>query len=396
MGVVIALALKDARLLLADKLGFFFVFVWPLMFALFFGFVTARVFSADRAPLAMFVLDEDQTDASAAMMQSLRDDPGIAVIIADALASAERAVMDGEAAALLVIPSGLGEAVTQPLVNPAAELRLIVDPARPIEAGAIEGAVRGAAFAQLEQPLRRLATLARRLVGSNEAITVESGGAPITLRRRDASAASSGPVANRVTSWHIVIPQSVVWGMMACAAVFAQLLVYERLRGALPRLLAAPIHAGQILAAKALACVCLTTFVAVAALALAALLVDVRPANMPGVAAAVLCTSIAVVGLMMLLAGIGRSEAATAGGSWAAVVVMAMLGGGMIPLSQLEGVLGRVSYVSIFRWAILALEGAVWRQFSAAQLAQPCLVLLGIGFGGFGLGLLLMRRGWLR
>ena len=49
------------------------------------------------------------------------------------------------------------------------------------------------------------------------------------------------------------------------------------------------------------------------------------------------------------------------------------------------------SCVSPVRWAILALEGAIWRDFTVAQMALPCGILLAIGVIGFALGTRVFR-----
>ena len=42
--------------------------------------------------------------------------------------------------------------------------------------------------------------------------------------------------------------------------------------------------------------------------------------------------------------------------------------------------------VSPVKWALLALEGATWREFSAIEMLRPCAVLLGFGAAGFAIG----------
>jgi ABC-2 type transport system permease protein len=45
------------------------------------------------------------------------------------------------------------------------------------------------------------------------------------------------------------------------------------------------------------------------------------------------------------------------------------------------------SNVSPVKWAILALEGGIWRDFTLADAVLPCLVLLGVGSVSFAIGL---------
>ena len=76
------------------------------------------------------------------------------------------------------------------------------------------------------------------------------------------------------------------------------------------------------------------------------------------------------------------------------LIVMAMIGGGMIPLMFIQkiGFLAALSNLSPVKWSILAIEGAVWRGFSPQQMMFPCVVLLGIGVTSFLIGALLFKR----
>ncbi|MCA9255183.1 MAG: ABC transporter permease, partial [Phycisphaerales bacterium] len=66
---------------------------------------------------------------------------------------------------------------------------------------------------------------------------------------------------------------------------------------------------------------------------------------------------------------------------------MSLIGGGMIPLAFMPEWLQSISDVSPVKWSILAMEGAVWRNFSPAEMLKPCAVLIGIGVVSFLIGL---------
>jgi ABC-2 type transport system permease protein len=51
-----------------------------------------------------------------------------------------------------------------------------------------------------------------------------------------------------------------------------------------------------------------------------------------------------------------------------------------------------VSSFSPFKWSIVAVEGAMWRGFSMAEMAQPVGVLLGLTLAGAIAGWLSVRR----
>ena len=88
----------------------------------------------------------------------------------------------------------------------------------------------------------------------------------------------------------------------------------------------------------------------------------------------------------MLLSVLGKTEQSAGGIGWAVLLVMAMLGGGMIPLFIMPGWMQTLSHVSPVKWSILAMEGAIWRGFSFGEMMLPCGILLGVGLACFAIG----------
>ena len=83
---------------------------------------------------------------------------------------------------------------------------------------------------------------------------------------------------------------------------------------------------------------------------------------------------------------LGKTERSAAGIGWAVLIVMAMIGGGMIPLFVMPAWMQTMSHASPVKWSILAMEGAIWRNFSLAELALPCGILLAVGVVCFAIG----------
>ena len=446
------LAMKDLRLLCADKVGFFFVFFWPLLFAVFFGFVTGSSSGGKPArALPVCLVDEDRSEPSADLRTLLAGKEALYITNLDDRAVAEKEVRLGSQVALVVIPDGFGAASERPFSGESMELELVVDPSRPMEAAMVQGIIYSAGYEQLQKSFSdpgQMVDLIQRQMGGNksepfsptnllimggmflagkqvfkpgddtQSVATTSNGVsgntksgselagksgdkwePFSVNIRQVGVAGetsgdeSGPVtpgtepkreSNR--SWAIVFPQGIIWGVMACAATFGLTLVTERIRGTLPRLTIAPIHHWQILAGKGLACFMSTTTVAAVLLLIANVVFGVKPTSLPLLIMGIMCMSAGIMGMMMLFSVLGKTEAAAGGAAWAVVVIMAMLGGGMMPLAAMKGWMLTLSNFSVFRWAILALEGAIWRDFGFAEMLMPCTILTGIGVGGFLLG----------
>lgn len=77
---------------------------------------------------------------------------------------------------------------------------------------------------------------------------------------------------------------------------------------------------------------------------------------------------------------------------WSTLIVMAMLGGGMVPLSAVPEWLVSVSDVSPVKWGIVALERAIWRGFMWPDLLVRCAVLAGVGAAAYAAGTILFAR----
>jgi ABC-2 type transport system permease protein len=99
-------------------------------------------------------------------------------------------------------------------------------------------------------------------------------------------------------------------------------------------------------------------------------------------------------GLMMLLAVPGRSEQTAYGIGWGVMILLGMVGGAIVPVFYMPRWLQPLSVISPVRWALVALEGAVWRSYSLSEMAPALLVLLGMGVVSYALAVFFfLRRG---
>jgi ABC-2 type transport system permease protein len=413
---VLALAAKDLRLLLRHRGDLFFVAGWPLVLAILLGVIFAAP-PEGRAPIAVAVIDEDGTDSARAFVERLEAAGGLEVTIASR-DEAESLVRQGRRAAWIALRPGFGEAASNPFGGDAPPVELGIDPSRQAEAALLEGLLAREAAAAMQEALgdrdrsrARVAEALSRLRyapswsparAANERFLREldrwlatappgAGGGlrlrPVAVERRAAAVARRGPSR----SFDFTFPQGMLWALIACAANFAISLVAERTRGTMQRLLTAPVSRGHVLLGKALACFTAMVVMQAVLVAVAALGFSVRPASWPGLAAAALAAAAAFTGLMMALAAAGRTEASASGAAWATLLVFALLGGGMVPLFVMPSWTAAVSRASPAYWAILAYEGALWRGFSAAEMAAPCAVLLLVATAGLALGVRLLR-----
>jgi ABC-2 type transport system permease protein len=88
----------------------------------------------------------------------------------------------------------------------------------------------------------------------------------------------------------------------------------------------------------------------------------------------------------MLTSTLGKTEQAAAGAGWSIMMPLTMLGGGMVPLFVMPKWMVTAGNCSPVKWAILALEGAIWRGFSFREMLLPCGILVAVGIVSFVVG----------
>lgn len=440
MSSVLTLACKDLLLLSRDRMGLFFIVVFPVIMGVGFGLIFSSsdtILSADNA-LPVAVLDLDDSLTSRHFVGLLRDTA--AIDLRDIAGSREelvRLTRKGELAAFVTLPPGFGESAGL-FWREAPTIGLGIDPSRRAEGALIRGMVmesmgrlvqyRIQDTTALRQQLRQIqaalnadddktdaGSFALRgflqaaipfvdsldeLYGQDEAEgdgTADANDAGFSLVKIDSidvlrKSSKRKRLLNKIQSkWDVSFPAAMLWGVCACVAGFAVSMVKERNEGTLFRLQVAPMPRWKILAGKALAGLVGVCAVIAFMVALGLLLgmQIVRPGSLVVAAG---CTAVAFVGLMMLMSLAGKTEQGVGGAAWAMIIVMCMFGGGMMPLAFLPGFMRTVSHFSPVKWAILALEGAIWRDLSPAEMLLPCGVLLSVGLVSFLAGIAVLSR----
>ena len=378
MRAIATLAGKDLALLWRDRAALFWVFLFPIAVAILFGTMFGGG-AKGTAALPLMALDRDNTQASRAFLKSLEKSPAVKLEMAKAAEAGEAAVRRGQVVALLVLRPGLEKALAGK-AGDAVALELRADPSRRAEMGMLRGLIAEAAVDNivLPQPMELMPGL-RAAAGVPSAPRIDVVGVASARDRPR-------------TAFEFSFPSGMVWGLIGCVATFALSMVRERQAGTFLRLRAAPLTRAEILGGKALSCWLACVAELLLLLALGVMFFGMRPANPATLAAAFAASSVGFVGMMMLLSQLGRGEVTVASAGWAVMLVMAMFGGAMMPYFLMPEWMQQAGQASPVRWAIMVLEGALWRGLSWAELARPCLYLAGLGVACFALGVAILQR----
>lgn len=368
-----ALAAKDLRVLVASKGNVFWVFGFPLLFASLFGAVYA---GAGKGPSGMklAVVDEDRSEFSQLYVAHLESEEALKVSRPDreqALAQ----VRKGQIAAAVVIRAGFGEGFSGFFDTNDPKLQIASDPGQKMEAAYLQGLL---AKAQFEVMAKRFCdrNWMRSQMGTWRGEIKRASGSlgadtSVYLRFFDAmdgfltdvnDQTYKGGLGNGIlnvakldvqreyngprTPFQITFPQAILWAILGCVATFAISIVRERTTGTFQRLRVGPISQADILAGKGLACF-LTCASVIVLLVVVGKLVFKVPIDSPALfVAATVCTCLCFVGLMMLISTLGKTEQSVGGAGWAILMVLAMLGGGMMPLAFMPPWMRSISHFS--------------------------------------------------
>jgi len=432
---ILAMAKKDLLLLWRDKFGVFWILLFPLMFALFFGSIFGGGGDGATSGMRVAFVDLDNTDGSRAFIDSLGAKDAIDVVTAPdgtpwTIDSARDAVLSGDAVAYVVVPEGFGETGGIAMfTGDPPEIEVGVDPSRTAEKGYLDGLLMEGSFRRLQSAFSdpasmrpdlaklksdvladqnmsdqwrdslvtlfgALDTFAGMADEAKQAEKAETGAAgspdisPIHIRHADVVRRSSGPI----NAYEISFPQAIVWGIIGAAAGLAIMLVQEKSRGTWVRLRLGPHTTGHILASKGLSCFAACIIAITLLMLIGHFVLGVRVHSWISFALAVSCSAACFTGLMMIFATLGRTEQAVAGWAWGGMMPMAMIGGGMVPLVMMPSWMRSLSNLSPVKWSVYSLEGAIWRGFTIERMLLPCAVLLAVGLIGFCFGMLVLSR----
>jgi ABC-2 type transport system permease protein len=426
MSPILAIAIKDLRTFTRQRASLFFTFVWPLIVAVLFGVLFG---GSDRPTprLPIVVADEDGTPESKAFVDRLVSRDTFEATRATR-AEALEAVRKGQRTAAVILRPGFGEASSRMFYGAPPEVELVTDPSRQAERGMLEGLL-------MQQGAERMQSLFTNPAGSRQSVQkalgelkkAPSGGSPgletflgqldtflgtsagsqvsDAPAGRDASPRhpASTPSATweplRITrsdlqrertgprnGYEVTFPQAMLWAVFGCVMAFGTTFASERVRGTLVRLHVAPLSRGAVLAGKSLAAFFAILIVESLLITLGVVGFGLRPSSWGLLAVAIASTAAAFVGIILLLASMAHTEQGIGGMAPAVMMPLYLLGGAMIPLMFMPPWMAGLGYLSPVRWAIIALEGAVWRDFGLAEMVVPCAILLAIAVITFVIG----------
>jgi len=421
---LLALTLKDLRLLTRDRSALVLLFAMPLMFILVMTTALKGVFEpgTENRPIALPVVNQDQGTMyvngrrvvlARAVVDALRGLPGLEVVTGLTPAQAEARVARGAYPVAVVFPEDFSqkalEALTRPEVRP--EVRFIVDPGTPFSVvAAVRTAVmavanRTVAYAQapyrVQEALGRAAAslpeaqreaLAR---GLTQALTemyalTQVGGAsevqertvvPTGFHREDLPSAAEQNV-----------PGYTVFGMFFIMGVLASSIWKEKALGTSLRLQAAPLSRRVLLLGKLLPYYLVNLIQVALMFAVGRLVFGLSLGHSPGGLVLIsLATAAAATGLGLTVAAWARTENQITGLSTLLALVLAAVGGMMVPVFVMPSWMQRLARLSPHFWALQGYQDILVRGLGVREVLPEVAILLGFAVAFYTLALLRFR-----
>lgn len=413
---------KELLVLLRDPIGLAFIFLMPLAVLLVVTLVQDGAFkNVTKFNVKAALVDEDGSDTSRALALGLASAKGVQLLTEQHgqpldRAAAREIVRQGQAQVFILFPKGLGqdaaaaarhwaESPTAPPPAPPA-IETFFDPGisgayRVLVTLALQSLAQGKEFEldmrawgdALPQEIGKHLPPGTKLPALNESIAAPAfrAGHAITVAEpaTASTTAKAGQVDRLPDMTQFNVPAYSVFAMFFIVIPISSCLLRERQEGTLTRLLTMPIRPAEIIAGK------LLLFLGVAVLQFAMMLAAGRwllpalgtqafalTASVPALAVLTFATSLAAVGFALAVASTATSTEQAAMVGSTSVVLLAALGGVMVPVFFMPPVMRHLSALTPLNWGVTAYQDLFTRGATLADIQGRVLLLTALGCAG--------------
>ncbi|HTP08371.1 MAG TPA: ABC transporter permease [Anaerolineae bacterium] len=404
---IVALTIKDLKVIFKDTGGVVALFLMPAMFIIVMSNALAGTFGSGSDQLVnVLVVNLDRGATGTTLVEDLKASGGINVETTWdhgqplTRAQAEQLIVDQKRSIAIVIPEDFSHALQKVAFGSAAQsaqIELIVDPATSEQVvGPVKGALAGlsqqAAFEGLvPQGIDLMLNTINQNGGSVPAAmrsALEDTGSFTMGNGRDLVTIKETQPANmKIEQYPNTVQQNVpgwaLFGVFFISGILAQSILEEKRTGAFRRLVASPMSRATVLLGKLvphvivnLIQITLLFLVGYFVLPLTGLPRLEWGAHPEGLIVVSICASITANALGLLLAAIAKSEQQLGGISTLLVLTLAAIGGVMVPRFVMPQFMQALGVISPHAWALNAYQDILMRGYGIAEILPECAVLL--------------------
>ena len=378
-----ALIKKELLALVRDMHGLAALFVMPVMFIVIMSLALKDVYSPPQRLVHFAVDAQDRGELAQSLLQTWQARHGAPQPLP---ADWPQALRSGRLQYVLILQAGLSEELALPSLPTEARIRLLAEPG-------IDTHLLNALRAELGGTAGELKARTA-LAGMGAAPPATASMQSLVQAERFAA---SGPPPSAVQQ---NVPAWLVFGMFFVVASLANLLVQERSSGALARLQSLGVPRSVLLLSKALPYLGVNAVQAALMLAVGVWLMPLIGGDALSLAGihwgalivALAAVSLAAVGLALALACAVRTHAQAGAIGPIVNVLMAAIGGIMVPKFVMPDFMQRLAELSPMNWGLEALLGVLLRGADVAATWPHALRLGAFAALMFGIAVLLFRR----
>lgn len=349
---------RNLKELYRDPIALAFLLGMPLAFILIFSFAFGG--QATR-PISLGVVDEDQSQISAAFVDCLESIPAFEVAspIYESQSEAEEELNTGGLSIYLLIPRGFGKAVGR---HQAVDLVLAYNQVDPM--------------------------LPQRVTPVVSAVALEFLNIPVPLNIE----LSEKQVEIKDEYINYLIPGMAVFGLMILITSVGGIMVRDRARGFLSRLMTTPARPSDFIFGYTL------PFIPVIIISIAiylgvGILMGLSIIGNIGLAFLILfIIGICCMGIGMIVGTLSRSEEQASGAPWIFIIPLVMISGAWWPVEQMPSVIKSFAEALPFLHAMSACRDVITRGAGFTAVLPDVYWLIGWTVILFAAGIVLFRR----
>lgn len=381
--MLLALMKKELLALSRDIHGMGALFIMPMVFIVVMSMALKDVYTPPTKSLPYAVVNQDQGKTSTKLVERWAKEAGVAQVLPEKWQDEVRA---GRLKYVLLVEAGFSKVMDDLGSKGEAKARLLTEPG--LDNSVFETKrMRLLAIAAQLRVEGLLAKLPRKLDAS--ALT---GDAPVTAERL-----SVGP---RPTAVQQNVPAWLVFGMFFVVASIAGLFVEERACGALARLRSLGAKPWQLIVSKIVPYLAVNGMQAALMLAVGVWLMpwiggeglSLQGVNWAALLLMLFAISLAAVSLALAVACLVSTHAQAATFGPILNVLMAALGGVMVPLFVMPPVMQKIATYSPMNWGLEGLLDVLLRSGDVTSVLPEVGRLAGFATLMLGLAFLLFRR----
>jgi ABC-2 type transport system permease protein len=382
--LLFSLIKKELLALRRDPHGLAALFLLPVAFIVIMSLALKDYYSPPQKSLAYAVQAQDNGPLSRALARNWERTHGPAQPLP---ADWERHLREGRLKYVLVLQPGLSQELEEASLPTQSHIRLLAEPG-------LDGNLLNTLQAQLAGTAGELK--ARAALAQNNAPKPAPDASMLSIVKIE-RAGNTGPRPSAVQQ---NVPAWLVFGMFFVVASLAGLVVEERMSGTLARLRSLGVSRSTLLASKALPYLGVNAVQAALMLAVGVWVMpslggdalSLAQVNWPALLLALAAISVAAVSMALAIACAVRTHAQAAAIGPIVNVLMAAIGGIMVPKFVMPQSMQRLAEWSPMNWGLEALLNVVLRGGDIASTAPQLARLSLFAALMFGIALVLFQR----